>query len=180
MFQFPRCPPYTYVLSIRSLAITQEGFPHSETLGSSPAYGSPRHFGVRPVLLRHLTPRHPPCALPTLSLVRLQIRVGLLRQARRSVSHVPVYTPSFAPPLPCTPRVSLPSSLPLVLFTACPLRRAPSTGLASPRTSAQGSLRLAQVHGLASPRISARARFASHNAWARFALQEENNTHRPL
>jgi len=34
MFQFPRCPPYPYGFSIRSLPITEEGFPHSETLGS--------------------------------------------------------------------------------------------------------------------------------------------------
>ena len=32
------------------------------------AYGSPRHFVVRHVLLRLLAPRHPPCALPSLTI----------------------------------------------------------------------------------------------------------------
>ena len=34
-----------------------------------PAYGSPGHIGVRPVLLRLLAPRHPPCALDNFSSV---------------------------------------------------------------------------------------------------------------
>ena len=67
MFQFPRCPSYTYGFSIGCHFITSGRFPHSDTPGSQPAYGSPRHFGVRPVLRRHLAPRHPPCALTTLS-----------------------------------------------------------------------------------------------------------------
>ena len=67
MFQFPRCPSCTYGFSTGCHLITDGGFPHSDTPGSQPAYGSPRHFGVRPVLRRHLTPRHPPCALITLS-----------------------------------------------------------------------------------------------------------------
>ena len=43
------------------------GFPHSDIPGSKPAYGSPRHFVVRHVLLRLLVPRHPPCALSSLT-----------------------------------------------------------------------------------------------------------------
>jgi hypothetical protein len=39
------------------------GFPHSETSGSTAAHASPELFAVYRVLLRHLTPRHPPCAL---------------------------------------------------------------------------------------------------------------------
>ena len=45
--------------------MTASGFPHSDIHGSTLAYSSPWHFGVRPVLLRLLAPRHPPCALPT-------------------------------------------------------------------------------------------------------------------
>ena len=44
------------------------GFLHSDIPGSKPAYGSPRHFVVRHVLLRLLAPRHPPCALISLTL----------------------------------------------------------------------------------------------------------------
>jgi hypothetical protein len=43
------------------------GFPHSDILGSKLTYSSPRHIGVRPVLLRLLAPRHPPCALSSLT-----------------------------------------------------------------------------------------------------------------
>ena len=41
--------------------------PHSEIPGSTRAYRSPRLIAVRCVLLRLLAPRHPPCALPTLT-----------------------------------------------------------------------------------------------------------------
>jgi hypothetical protein len=49
------------------MSITSCGFPHSDILGSRLAYSSPRHFVVRHVLLRLLAPRHPPCALDSLS-----------------------------------------------------------------------------------------------------------------
>ena len=47
--------------------MTPAAFPHSEILGSTPAYGSPRLIAVNHVLLRLLTPRHPPCALTSLT-----------------------------------------------------------------------------------------------------------------
>ena len=43
------------------------GFPHSEIPGSKLAYSSPRRIAVRRVLLRLLVPRHPPCALYSLT-----------------------------------------------------------------------------------------------------------------
>ena len=73
-FSSPGALLTAYAFSRRSLPTTEEGFPHSDTLGSMPAYGSPRHFGVRPVLLRHLAPRHPPCALPILSYSPADVR----------------------------------------------------------------------------------------------------------
>ena len=84
MFQFPRCPSCPYAFRTECHLITDGGFPHSDTPGSTPAYGSPRHFGVRPVLLRLLAPRHPPCALITLS-YRRQIHVA----SRRHVPSLP-------------------------------------------------------------------------------------------
>ena len=67
-FSSPGLPPYAYGFSVRYCPITSSGFPHSEIPGSQPAYGSPRHIGVCPVLHRHLAPRHPPCALRSLTL----------------------------------------------------------------------------------------------------------------
>ena len=72
------CLRCSYVFTAWYVSITIRGFPHSDIPGSKPAYGSPRHFVVRHVLLRLLVPRHPPCALSSLTIflrsktVRLQ------------------------------------------------------------------------------------------------------------
>ncbi len=66
MFQFPWLPSAAYAFSNGCSPMKESGFPHSDIPGSTPAYGSPRHFGVRPVLRRLLAPRHPPCALSRL------------------------------------------------------------------------------------------------------------------
>ena len=67
MFQFPGLPSSPYEFRTGYRPITDGGFPHSDIPGSTLTYSSPRHFGVRPVLLRLLVPRHPPCALPYLT-----------------------------------------------------------------------------------------------------------------
>src|ERR1700676_24866 len=43
------------------------GFPHSEISGSKPACGSPKLIAACHVLHRLLLPRHPPCALSSLT-----------------------------------------------------------------------------------------------------------------
>ena len=43
------------------------GFPHSEIPGSKPVCGSPRLIAAYHVLHRLLVPRHPPCALSSLT-----------------------------------------------------------------------------------------------------------------
>ena len=43
------------------------GFPHSEIPGSKPVCGSPRLIAAYHVLHRLLLPRHPPCALSSLT-----------------------------------------------------------------------------------------------------------------
>ena len=48
-----------------------DGFPHSGTHGSLPAFGFPWLFVDRYALLRLLVPRHPPCALSSLTSCRL-------------------------------------------------------------------------------------------------------------
>ena len=47
--------------------MTPAGFPHSDTHGSVPAFGYPWLFADRCVLLRLPVPRHPPCALLSLT-----------------------------------------------------------------------------------------------------------------
>ena len=44
------------------------GFPHSEIPGSMPACGSPKLIAACHVFLRRLLPRHPPCALSSLTI----------------------------------------------------------------------------------------------------------------
>src|ERR1700757_4583380 len=45
----------------------QRGFPHSDISGSKPACGSPKLIAACHVLHRLLLPRHPPCALSSLT-----------------------------------------------------------------------------------------------------------------
>src|SRR5450755_914544 len=49
------------------LGFYPSGFPHSEIPGSMPACGSPRLIAACHVLHRLLLPRHPPCALSSLT-----------------------------------------------------------------------------------------------------------------
>ena len=46
--------------------MTPSGFPHSETAGSKPAYGSPALIAVNYVFRRFRMPRHPSYALSSL------------------------------------------------------------------------------------------------------------------
>jgi hypothetical protein len=47
--------------------MTSVGFPHSDISGSTPACDSPELFAANHVLHRLLTPRHPSCALSSLT-----------------------------------------------------------------------------------------------------------------
>ena len=66
-FSSPGLPSIPYVFRNGYHPIKDGGFPHSEISGSKRTYSSPKHIGVRPVLLRLLVPRHPPCALSSLT-----------------------------------------------------------------------------------------------------------------
>ena len=48
--------------------MTLAGLPHSGISGSTPACGSPELFAANHALLRLLAPRHPPCALSSLTI----------------------------------------------------------------------------------------------------------------
>ena len=67
MFQFSGFPPYTYGFSIRSMDMSPWGFPHSDICGSRLICSSPQLFAAYHVFLRLLVPRHPPCALCSLT-----------------------------------------------------------------------------------------------------------------
>jgi hypothetical protein len=62
MFQFPRFPLVGLCVQPPVTGSAPAGFPHSDIAGSVPAHGSPTLFAVYHVLLRLLTPRHPPFA----------------------------------------------------------------------------------------------------------------------
>ena len=57
----------TYEFSREILHFLRSGFPHSEILGSTPVCGSPRLIAADHVLHRLPSPRHPPCALSSLT-----------------------------------------------------------------------------------------------------------------
>ncbi len=98
MFQFPACPQLRLCVQRAVTGLLPAGFPHSETLGSALAHSSPRLFAVYHVLLRPLTPRHPPNALPifTTSYGDLDARLRLLLASRVSDSLVKVLADSVS------------------------------------------------------------------------------------
>ena len=77
--RFLSFPPGTEMVHFPGFARTQlwihravrgfcpRGFPHSEISGSMPACGSPKLIAACHVFLRRLLPRHPPCALSSLT-----------------------------------------------------------------------------------------------------------------
>lgn len=66
-FSSPGLPPAILYIQITVLVLPTSGLPHSDISGSLLTYSSPEHFGVCPVLLRLLSPRHSPCALNCLT-----------------------------------------------------------------------------------------------------------------
>ena len=67
MFQFTRCPSLPYGFRQGCLGITPGGFPHSGIPGSTSVCDSPGRFAAYCALLRLKAPRHPPCALSSLT-----------------------------------------------------------------------------------------------------------------
>ena len=68
-FNSPRVLSISYVFRLWVSWVYHDGFPHSESPGSTLAYSSPKIIVVSHVLLRHLVPRHPPYALCSISLL---------------------------------------------------------------------------------------------------------------
>ena len=67
MFQFRRFPSYTYLIQCTILEYCSSGFPHSDISGSSDICSSPKLFAAYHVFHRLLVPRHPPCALSSIT-----------------------------------------------------------------------------------------------------------------
>ena len=65
--------------------MTSVGFPHSDISGSTPACDSPELFAANHVLHRLLTPRHPSCALSSLTTNLLWTELLLRRGSVRCV-----------------------------------------------------------------------------------------------
>ena len=72
-------------------------FPHWEISGSLAMCAYPKLIAAYHVLHRLLMPRHSPCALCSLTYLRLIITFVLLRQFRRSFAHVRKYIPLVTP-----------------------------------------------------------------------------------
>ena len=68
-------------LAFAILCLLHSGFAHSDSSGSLLTYSSPKRFAVRRVLLRLLVPRHPLCALFSLTFFILRL---LLSNFQRS------------------------------------------------------------------------------------------------
>ena len=63
----PRVPFHTLWIGAWVLEVCSSGFPHSDIRGSMDICSSPRLFAAYHVLLRLPVPRHPPCALYSLT-----------------------------------------------------------------------------------------------------------------
>ena len=78
MYHFPSFASQAYVFSLRYLRFTQAGFPIRKSPDQGLFSGSPRLIAAFYVLLRLLTPRHPPYALSSLTTIILSARILIL------------------------------------------------------------------------------------------------------
>src|SRR3954447_22670195 len=85
MFQFPGLPPYPPIYSAGGNAVlTALGFPIRESAGHWLFSASPRLIAAVHALHRLLVPRHPPCALPILTVIKRMNRKAHTLGATRS------------------------------------------------------------------------------------------------
>ena len=71
MFQFTGFPLHAYVFNMQWLEFFQTGFPIQKSADQSLICSSPQLFAAYHVFLRLLVPRHPPCALISLTITLL-------------------------------------------------------------------------------------------------------------
>ena len=65
-----RVPFHTLWIGVWMTEVCSAGFPHSDICGSLDICSSPQLFAAYHVFLRLLVPRHPPCALSCLTVLR--------------------------------------------------------------------------------------------------------------
>ena len=65
-----RVPFHTLWIGVWMIRVLRTGFPHSDICGSKIICISPQLFAAYHVFLRLLVPRHPPCALSSLTSLR--------------------------------------------------------------------------------------------------------------
>ena len=63
-----RVPFHTLWIGVWMTGVRPAGFPHSDICGSMDICSSPQLFAAYHVFLRLLVPRHPPCALSSLTI----------------------------------------------------------------------------------------------------------------
>ena len=63
----PRVPFHTLWIGVWMTGVCPAGFPHSDISGSSDICSSPKLFAAYHVFHRLLVPRHPPCALSSIT-----------------------------------------------------------------------------------------------------------------
>ena len=103
MFQFRRFPSLTYLIQLRIHGLFPCEFPHSEICGSKVICTSPQLIAAYRVLLRLLMPRHPSCALSSLtyfltitsSLSNVQIIVATSTDLQNCLSVSTLFTLCF-------------------------------------------------------------------------------------
>ena len=83
MFQFRRFPTQCYFIHKELTEYCSAGFPHSEIHGSLPAFDFPWLIVDRYVLHRLPMPRHSPCALISLTFVRIMCPLVLVNFSTR-------------------------------------------------------------------------------------------------
>ena len=66
----PRVPSVKLCIGLTVLEVCSSGFPHSDICGSLDICSSPQLFAAYHVFLRLLVPRHPPCALISLTIMQ--------------------------------------------------------------------------------------------------------------
>ena len=99
MFQFAGFPSAHYhavtgIVHVRMHEGSSCGFPHSDTHGSTGICPSPWLFAACRVFLRLLVPRHPPCALYSLTCLRSRSRLHSVAASRQSGSSFRAYSAS--------------------------------------------------------------------------------------
>ena len=69
----PRVPHITLWIHVMLTEVCSAGFPHSDISGSMDICSSPKLFAAYHVFHRLLVPRHPPCALSCLTIIRIHL-----------------------------------------------------------------------------------------------------------